>query len=198
MGTASPTAMEGCGCDLANASRANWGAKIDPMPEIGAAVDPRSEPASSGVGNIAPNVTFGRRHHDRGSVWTNAECLALARWGALPVSSARCALHGVLGGVRELGVRADRRPQARRPCRWRVSIRGPGAPDRSSWDQGFASRRRKSWFRAWGAACGGAEGDAGSSNGWGSRLYSVQQGSSSPLTGSVSAIFPAPRFRPQA
>ena len=39
MGTASPTAMEGCGCDLANALRANWGAKVDPMPEIGAAVD---------------------------------------------------------------------------------------------------------------------------------------------------------------
>ena len=189
--------MKGRRCDLANALAANWGAKVDPMPEIGAAVDlpnlllrglatsPQTSRSVVGTTTAAPCAP------------TPSVSLLLvgvrSRCHQSAARSMACSEECVSSGVR-----ADRRPQARRPCRWRVSIPGPGAPDRSSWDQGFASRRRKSWFRAWGAACGGAEGDAGSSNGWGSRLYSVQQGSSSPLTGSVSAIFPAPRFRPQA
>ena len=57
--------MKGRRCDLANALAANWGAKVDPMPEGGAAVDLRSEPVSSGGGNIAPNIMFGHRHQDR-------------------------------------------------------------------------------------------------------------------------------------
>ena len=88
--------------------------------------------------NIALISCSELRHHDHGSVRTDAELLALAHRIALQVSFERCAFYAVVGGVGELGhIRriANLEPVDRADVGLSSAV--PGSA------QGF----RESWFR---------------------------------------------------